>query len=288
MNTKKQQLREFLEIIANYRPIDDDFMRELFRNNLELVQEVVRIITGIKNLIIIKAETQYDLKRLAGSRSVCLDILAENDKGWRFDIEIQREDKNMPVQRPRYHISAMDVDFLRAGAKFGSLPMTYSIIICEKDPFGYGKLIYVFDRRERDLNFPLNDGTIIIYLNCAYNNPKDVSDLANLARDFTLSNPDGMSNKILAECARFFKEQQKGEIYMCRTMEELKRKAAAEAAAEATAKANKMRSIEIASKILKSGNITEEQVAYWTDLNAEEIRKLIAATNANNNILDVF
>ena len=39
-----------LRTIENYRPLDDDFMRELFRNNLSLAQLVLRIITGIDDL----------------------------------------------------------------------------------------------------------------------------------------------------------------------------------------------------------------------------------------------
>jgi len=81
--------RYYLQIIKSYCPMDDDFMRELFRNNLPLAQVVLRIITGIKDLELIHEETQYDLKRLAGSRSVCLDVLGVDSEGRVYNFEIQ-------------------------------------------------------------------------------------------------------------------------------------------------------------------------------------------------------
>ena len=73
----EEQLREIqLEKIAQLRPIDDIFMRVLFRNNIPLAQYVLRIITGIGDLFVIKEETQYDLERLVGVRSVCLWTLS--------------------------------------------------------------------------------------------------------------------------------------------------------------------------------------------------------------------
>ena len=62
--TPEEERRQNLEQLANYRPLDDDFMRELFRNDLELAQFVLRIIIGKPDLKLIKEETQYDLQHL--------------------------------------------------------------------------------------------------------------------------------------------------------------------------------------------------------------------------------
>ena len=54
--TKKSEMQwheDDLRTIENYRPLNDDFMRELFRNNLSLAQLVLRIITGIDDLELI-------------------------------------------------------------------------------------------------------------------------------------------------------------------------------------------------------------------------------------------
>ena len=61
--TDSQWHEDDLRTIENYRPLDDDFMRELFRNDLPLAQLVLRIITGIEDLELTKEETH---KRLTG------------------------------------------------------------------------------------------------------------------------------------------------------------------------------------------------------------------------------
>ena len=48
--TKEEWHQHDLDLIESYRPMDDDFMRELFRNNLPLAQRVIEIITGITGL----------------------------------------------------------------------------------------------------------------------------------------------------------------------------------------------------------------------------------------------
>lgn len=49
--SKEKEHKRNLEQLAAYRPLDDDFMRELFRDNLPLAQYVLRVITGIDDLV---------------------------------------------------------------------------------------------------------------------------------------------------------------------------------------------------------------------------------------------
>lgn len=79
--TKEQHYQEDLKRLKMYRPMDDDFMRELFRNNTPLAEMVLRIITGKQDLVITSQETQYDMKRLLGTCSICLDVLATDSNG---------------------------------------------------------------------------------------------------------------------------------------------------------------------------------------------------------------
>ena len=91
--TPEEERQQNLRMLANYRPLDDDFMRELFRNNLELAQYVLRIIIDKPDLKLIKEETQYDLQHLFGERSVCLDVFGVDSDGKQYDLEIQRSDE---------------------------------------------------------------------------------------------------------------------------------------------------------------------------------------------------
>ena len=122
--SKEQLHREDLERIAKYRPLDDDFMRELFRDNMPLTEMVLRIITGKQDLVVTSQETQYDLNQIAGARSLCLDVFATDSKNQKYNLEIQRADKGATAKRARYHSSAIDVESLRPKEDFEQLPIT--------------------------------------------------------------------------------------------------------------------------------------------------------------------
>ena len=73
-NAEKKRLRkhkEDLQRLKNFRPIDDTFMRGLFKDNIPLVELVLRIIIEKPDLVITRCETQADMKRVTGARSVC-------------------------------------------------------------------------------------------------------------------------------------------------------------------------------------------------------------------------
>ena len=47
-------------------------MRGMFKDNIPLAELVLRIIVGKPDLTLTKCETQADLKRVTGARSICL------------------------------------------------------------------------------------------------------------------------------------------------------------------------------------------------------------------------
>lgn len=87
MKTKEQQHQEDLRRLSMLRPIDDDFMRCLFKDNIPLVELVLRILTGKQDLVITECETQKDMKRLVGARSICLDAYGTDSEGKKYDLE---------------------------------------------------------------------------------------------------------------------------------------------------------------------------------------------------------
>ena len=82
LTVTEQQYQEDLQRLRGLRPIDDDFMRCLFKDNIPLAEFVLRIITDKPDLIITDCETQKDMKRLAGGRSICLDAYGK-DISWK-------------------------------------------------------------------------------------------------------------------------------------------------------------------------------------------------------------
>ena len=165
---KKRERQEDLQRLRDFRPIDDDFMRCLFKDNIPLAELVLRIITGKKDLVITECETQKDMKRLAGARSICLDAYGTDSMGKRYDLEIQRADKGADPYRARYHSSVMDIENLDAGQDFKELPDTYIIFITERDFYGKGEPFYLIERMNRTIGKEFEDGEHIVYVNGEY------------------------------------------------------------------------------------------------------------------------
>ena len=257
---------KILQIIRDYRPIDDSFMRELFRNDIPLTEYVLRIITGIKNLNIIRSETQYDLHHLAGSRSLKLDVLGTDSEGKQINLEVQRADAGATSYRARYHSSALDIEFIKPNEEVTVLPETYVIFITENDVKGKGKLIYQYERREKD-GSELGDDTHIIYINGAYDKEGDTSDLAKLVHDFRCSRADDMLTKPLADKTRMLKETPEGVDTMCKAIEENNKRIL------------KNKEIEIAVNFIRLGKNTYDEIAEATGLTVEEVEKLAETVN---------
>ena len=62
----------------------------------------------MKDLTLVREETEMNLKQIAGGRSVCIDVTGVDSNGKYYDLEIQRADKGAGAHRVRYHSSMMD------------------------------------------------------------------------------------------------------------------------------------------------------------------------------------
>lgn len=208
-----------LERIRRLRPIDDDFMRCLFKDNISLVQLVLRLITGNMDLKIGQVETQRDMKRLAGSRLLILDVYAVDDKGVVYDLEIQREDHGADASRARYHSSVLDVEHLKPRQDFLNLPETYTIFITEHDIFRKGKPCYRIDRSNRTARKIFRDRAHIIYVNGQY---RGDTELGKLMHDFCSSDPENMRTPLLRETVLYYKTNPEGVRTVCKIMDEVR------------------------------------------------------------------
>lgn len=59
---RERHHQEDLQRLRGFRPIDDTFMRGMFKDNIPLAELVLRIIVGKPDLILTKCETQADLE----------------------------------------------------------------------------------------------------------------------------------------------------------------------------------------------------------------------------------
>ena len=223
--------REDLERLKRFRPMDDTFMRGLFKDDIPLAQLVLRIITGMPDLTLLTCEMQADMKRVTGARSICLDAYATDSRGRKYDIEVQRADSGEDPHRARYHSSVMDVENLDEKQDYRELPDTYVIFITEKDYYKSGEPLYVIEHMNRTLSQPFEDGAHILYVNGEY---RGDSALGKLMHDFNCTDAGEMNYELLAQKTRYLKENPKGVSEMCKVMEELRNESYAEGRAEGT------------------------------------------------------
>ena len=216
---KERRHQEDLQRLRGFRPIDDTFMRGLFKDDLPLAELVLRIITGKPDLVLTRCETQADMKRVTGARSICLDAYAMDSTGRKYDIEVQRSDQGADPHRARYHSSVMDVENLDEKQNYKELPDTYVIFITENDYYKAGKPVYLIQNVNLTLKKPFEDGTHILYVNGEY---RGDSEIGRLMHDFNCTSADDMNFPLLAEKTRYLKENPRGVSEMCKVMEDLR------------------------------------------------------------------
>ncbi len=204
--------------LQGLRPIDDEFMRCLFKDNIPLAELVLRIITGKKDLIITECETQKDMKRLAGARSLCLDAYGTDSTGKKYDLEIQKGEAGASPHRARYHSSVLDIENLNAGQEFEELPDTYIIFIMDEDIYGKGEALYPIERINLVTGKPFEDGEHILYVNGEY---RGESEIGMLMHDFNCTDADDMYLDLMAERTQYLKKNPKGVKKMSKIVDEI-------------------------------------------------------------------
>ena len=230
--TKEQQHERDLEYIKNFRLLDDDFAKKVF-DDVECVQEILRIILDKPDLAVETVKSEYEIHNLWG-RSVRFDIFAKDATGKPYDIEIQRADRGAGEKRARYNSSLIDAETLKRGTDPEDLPESYVIFITENDVLGDDLPIYHIERTVVETQKRFNDEAHIIYVNGATD---DDGAIGRLMCDFRCTSADDIRNNVLAHKVRELKDTEKGVSNMCKAMEEMRAEAAAAAAAEAAAAA---------------------------------------------------
>lgn len=265
----ERQHQEDLQRLRGLRPIDDDFMRCLFKDNIPLVEFVLRIIMNKRDLSIIACETQKDMKRLAGARSICLDVYGIDSAGKKYDLEVQRQDKGADPHRARYHTSVMNIENLHSGQEFKKLPDTYTIFILEKDFYGRGEPIYPIERINLITGNSFADGEHILYVNGEY---RGNSDIGKLMHDFNCTKAEDMNFELMAKRTKYLKENSEGVSKMCRIMEDMRN----ESLQEGIQEEKRMTVL----RMLDAGKYVLEEISNISGLSLEEVKKLKAEQTA--------
>ena len=201
-----ERTEELLEILRNFRLLDDTFFSQCFDGNTECTELILRIILDMPDLKVLRTNTQRSVKNLM-LHEARLDAYAEDSRGNAYDIEVQRSDTGAEIRRARFYSSMLDSRMLRKGEKYRSIPDSFVIFITENDVMRRGNSVYRIERRIMDTREEFRDGSHIVYVNGSY---RDSSPIGRLMHDFSCTSPDEMNYKVLADRVRYYKESKEG------------------------------------------------------------------------------
>ena len=281
MKKKRADPEEDLARIRRSTLMDDAYMRQFFADSVLCAELVLQIIMGRK-LTVRRIKTQRMLRGPEGSRSVCLDLDAQDEEDYEYDVELQRGSVGARPQRARYHSAMLDVNLLKAREDFSELRKRRSVVIfiTEEDVLGKGKPIYFIERVVRETGEPFNDGSYIIYVNASMQD--ETTALGRLMHDFTCPDADKMYYPLLAERTRFFKENKEGIVKMSGVWEEMREEVTQRVTQEVTKRVTekvtkqvtKQTQESLAVRMLQAGQLALKDIANYSGLTLARVRQL--------------
>lgn len=126
-----QNYRRHLEEIQELN-LTSDLLASVVFEDIVAVQDMLRILTGISDLKVLRVEPQRSYRNLYGHGSV-LDVWAEDRKNVQYNIEIQIAENEDHLKRSRFIQSRIDSRSLGSGMSYDELPDLYLIFITAKD-----------------------------------------------------------------------------------------------------------------------------------------------------------
>lgn len=277
MSGRKAKKRVFKKItlktreeIAKLTLMNDAFMNLVFEDNIPCVEEVLRIILNKNDLFVKRVRTQ---KMYQGfTRSIYLDVYAEDSKGVIYNIEIQQADEGAEPRRTRFHTGMIDAHTLKAGQDFKELPELYIIFITLNDVLGLNQSIYTIHKYIDGTQKRFDDGSHVIYINTSAKN--DGTEIWKLIHDLRSTKADEMYLPKLAERVKFLKEREEGIVTMSNYFEELQQKAVEKAVEKAVRNTEKKAKENMALKFIELGKLTLEEIATCSGLTLKRVQML--------------
>ena len=270
-----QNYESIRQVIHDVTLMDNSFLNKALDGNIPATQRMLRIMLNNDKIKVRKVGVQQWLQNLYG-HSDQLDILAEDENGTQFNVEIQRNDEGASAKRARFYCGALDMHFLDTGEKYEALPDAYVIFITERDVLKKGRPLYNIQRCLTDNGEVFEDGSYVVYVNAAC---QDDTPLGRLMQDLNCNDPAKMHYKELADTVNYFKTTKEGEANMTSVIEMYAKNHAEKVAAKVAAQVAHQRNVEVAKKMLADG-MSIEAVVRYSELSEEEVRALAAKQSA--------
>ena len=270
-----QNYESIRQIIHDVTLMNNRFLNKALDGNIPATQRMLRIILNNDKIKVRKVGVQQWLQNLYG-HSAQLDILAEDENGTQFNVEIQRNDEGASAKRARFYCGALDMHFLDTGEKYEALPEAYVIFITENDVLKKGWPIYNVQRCLTDNGEVFEDGSHVVYVNAAC---QDDTPLGRLMQDLNCKDPAKMHYKELADRVNYFKTSKEGEIDMTDIIEMYAKNYAEKVAEKVAEETAHQSNVEFAKNLLAEG-MSEDFIVRTTKLSLEEVRALAAKQSA--------
>lgn len=261
--------KKYLELIEQFRLIDDTFFDICLDGSTECMQLLLRIFFSREDIIVKEVATQRSAQNLYG-RSVRFDVIAVDSNNKIYNVEIQRTNEGANPKRARFNNSLIDSREINKGTTYSDFPEIWVIFITENDIFGAKMPMYHIERRIIELNRSFDDAAHIIYVNGEYSG---TDDLGLLMHDFFCSDPAEMHYPELAKRADFFKHDNKGVSVMCEIMQKLQDEGHAAGLAEGRLEGRLEERTSMALDMLRN-NEPMEKIIKYSHLTPERINEL--------------
>lgn len=191
---------------------------------IEATGLLLRIILKRDDIIIVSVVGQREFQSpVVGGRNIRLDILAKDNTGKQYNIEVQKKPEGAHIRRARFNSSMMDSRMLKEGQDFSELRDSYMVFITQTDIFGHGLPFYTVNRHFEETDDKFDDGSHIVYVNGSY---KGDDAVGRLMHDFGCKKSKDIYYSELAKGVKHFKEEG-GRKAMCEAVEKYAEKRAA-------------------------------------------------------------
>ena len=261
---------KLIEAGKEYNLLSDAFMSVALRD-IPACQYVLRILTGIKDLKVCEVRSQYRVSKIESHNAV-LDVLAEDETGRLFDLEIQRTDTLDHARRTRFYSSMIDSNYLEKGKTYSDLPEVYVIYVSETDLWKAGYTTYELEKKFRKSNVSYDDGQHVLYINAAVN---DGSETAKLMDYFKTADPDDMEHGELSQRVHFLKCDEGGLSEMCEVTERIYKMGREDGRDEGRAEGREEEKQATARNLFKLG-IPVETIAKAVEVNINLVKEWLS------------
>ncbi len=172
-NKKKQNIVPLKDLNLTDRFLFDEVLEDR-----ETYQDVLSIIFGRDISLLDKPQTEKELRVSPLIRSIRMDVFAMSEEQSIYNTEMQDTRKTDLAKRSRYYQSLIDTGLLEPGVpNYNFLNRSFVIIIMTFDLFGYGKYVYTFENKCKEVpECSLGDGAVKIFISTKGKNADEVSE----------------------------------------------------------------------------------------------------------------